>query len=245
MPSAYIDLKNCQFFVRGGLGTTDSTGLVNLMAGYSIGATTMLVDAITGAIPTGSTFTLDGHATIYTVTSHIETSTNTTSITFTPGLVVAAVDNDPIAFYGPAVEANIGDGNLTYDEKRPLEYKKNRGKLDVVRLADEEPMDVNFAFAWTYLSSASTDVIPTLEEALKQEGLAAAWPSTGIDCEPYAVDLIIVNTPVGCGAADEKVEMITLPDFRWTSLAHDPKAGTITCQGTCNATKAIKDRLDA
>lgn len=245
MPSAYIDLKNCQFFLRSGrTGTSGATGLVNNAGGYAIGATTMLVDAITLAVANGDTFTLDGHATIYTITAHIETTGATTSVTFTPALKSAVLDNDPFTIEGPTLEVTIGDGNLTYDEKRDLEYKKNRGKLDVVRLGEENPVDVNFQFAWTYLSSASGELVPTVEDALLKTGVASTWKSSSsVACEPYAVDLIILNTPVDCGAAVKPIERVTLPDFRHTSLAHDPKAGTVTCQGTSNVIVAVKDRL--
>jgi hypothetical protein len=215
------------------------------MAGYAAGATTMIIDGAVGAIAVGDTFRLDGRSTIYTITAHTETTGDTTSITFTPGLSAAVLDDDTLTFGGPVLEVTIGDGNLTFDEKRALEYKKDRGRLDVVRLGDEEPVDVNFQFAWTYLSSASTDTIPTVEEALTQTGGAADWLSTGIDCEPYAVDIIMINTPTGCGATDEPSEVITLPDFRHTSLAHDPKAGTVTCQGTCNVVRVIRERATA
>lgn len=244
MPSAYIDLKNCQFFIQGGTSSSDDlVGAVNLMAGYAIGAVTMVVDGFTTALVVGYTFTFATHSTIYTITAHTETSMATTSITFTPPLTAAVVDNAVITVNGPLLEVTIGEGNLTFDEKRALEYKKNRGKLDVVRLGDEDPVDVNFQFAWTYLSSATGDTVPTVEEALKQTGVASTWITTGLDCEPYAVNIILLNTPVNCGALQYSIERITLPDFRYTSLAHDPKAGTVTCQGTCNVTNAIRERL--
>lgn len=243
MPTAYIDLKDCQFFIEDGSGLAgDTAGAVNLMAGYAIGTGTVVVDGIVGMLAVGATVKFEGHSTIYTITATAETTGNTTSITFTPTLTSAVVDNEDFTVSGRMLEVTIGEGNLTFDEKRPLEYKKNRGKLDVVRLADEEPVDVNFQFAWTYLSSGTGDTVPSVEEALTQTGLADDWVSTGIDCEPYAVNLIILRTPSGCSAGDP-IEKITLPDFRYTSLAHDPKAGTVTCQGTCNVTRVIRERF--
>lgn len=244
MPSAYIDLKNVQFFIRGGQApAADTSGAINLMAGYAIGVTVMTVDGIVGSVSVGDSILFADHSTVYTITAHTETSTATTSITVTPALTHAEADNAVFTIAGPLLEVTIGEGNLTFDEKRALEYKKNRGKLDVVRLADEDPIDVNFQFAWTYLSSATGDTVPTVEEALKRTGAAASWFSTGLDCEPYAIDILLINTPPNCGAVTYSIERITLPDFRYTSLAHDPKAGTVTCQGTCNVTNAIRERL--
>ena len=131
----------------------------------------------------------------------------------------------------------IGDGNLTYDEKRTIEYTRDRGILDEVREGDDEPMDVSLDMQWTYLRGASPT--PSVEEAIKGIGLAvsAGWKSSDSDaCRPYAVDLIILNkpTPSTCGAQ----ELIILPDFRWETMNHDPRAGTVACTGKCNASQA-------
>jgi hypothetical protein len=136
---------------------------------------------------------------------------------------------------GEELEIKIGDGNLTYDEKRTIEYTKDRGVLDEVREGDEEPMDVSLDFQWEYLRGSSPT--PTVEEAIKGIGLAASWVSSDSDtCRPYAVDLVILNLPSPAGCGDQ--EVITLPDFRWESMPHDPRAGTVSVSGKCNATQA-------
>jgi hypothetical protein len=131
------------------------------------------------------------------------------------------------------LEVSVGEGNLTFDENRPLEYKPNRGVLDEVRFADEAPMSVSFDFKYESYTS-STGVTPS--DALKGTGTASGWVSSDSDlCRPYAVDLVIVHDPVpGCGTS----ETITLPDYRWEKLSFDPKAGTISSSGNCNATVA-------
>lgn len=238
---AYIDMKQCQFFIEDGYS---KVGAVNLMAGYAIGLSTIAVDGFTGAVETGIQLTFAGHDTVYHIVSHSETSLNTTSIVITPVLTDAVI-NDEVITTGPHIlEIKIGEGNCTFDEKRALEYKKNRGKLDKVRLADEDPIDVNLQFAWEFLSSSSGATVPTVEEVLRQEGPAEDYVSTSTDsCEPYAVNLVILNSQTNCGSESYPIEKITLPMFRHTSLNHDPKAGTVTVQGTCNVTKAIRERL--
>jgi len=145
---------------------------------------------------------------------------------------------------GNSLEIRIGEGNLTYTEAKNMEYKLNRGVLDEVREGDEIPMAVTFDFIWDYLkgpsSASGSGGTPTIEDALKQRGGAAAWISSDADtCRPYAVDLVILYIP-DCATGDQ--EEITLPDFRYESLAHDLSAGTVAASGNCNATEVIDTR---
>lgn len=129
------------------------------------------------------------------------------------------------------LEVIIGEGNLTYKESRNVEYKLNRGLIDGVRLGDEVPVDVSLEFRWEFLR-ASTGNTPTVEDALKQRGEASSWVTSGADpCEPYCNDLVIIYTPQ-CGGVE--IETITLGEFRWESLDHDLRAGTVSVQGKCN-----------
>lgn len=242
MSAAYIDLKNCQFFIQDG---STQSGAVNNVAGYASGVSTVVVDTFTTAVITGAELTFAGHDTVYTITSHTETTGATTSITFSPALTDAVVDNEVVEVGPNSLEVTIGDGNLTFDEKVVYEYKLNRGKLDKVRLGDEQPMDVNFQFAWLFLSSKTGDTIPTVKEALKKKGVASTWKTTGGDCEPYACNLVIKNANLSCGSETHPIEKITLPQFRVESLNHDPKAGTVTATGKCNVTEALSERLAA
>jgi hypothetical protein len=142
---------------------------------------------------------------------------------------------------GKSLAIKVGDGNLTYTEKRTIEYTRDRGILDEVRQGDEEPMDVSFDFQWDYI--VGDDPTPSVEEAIKGIGLAetAGWVSSDSDaCRPYAVDLEITNSPTPSGCGD--IEVITLPDFRWENLPHDVKAGSISCTGKCNAMTASASR---
>lgn len=152
---------------------------------------------------------------------------------------------------GNEIEVKIGEGNLTYTESRNIEYTLDRGTLDEVREGDEVPIDVSMDFLWDYLkgpSSSSTVTTgtsdtgtPTIEDVLKQEGAAAHWTSTDADaCRPYAVDIEIVNTPSPTACGDK--ETILLSDFRYESLAHDLREGSVAVTGRCNVTKATITR---
>jgi hypothetical protein len=238
---AQFDLKKAT--IRLVDGYSKLAAQVNNAAGYAANATTMLVDTITGIVPTGASFrfTDSAHDQVYTVTNHSETLGNTTSITFTPGLDTAVIDNQVFNFGGRSLEIKIGEGNLTYDEKRNMEYKKDRGQLDTVREGDEEPIDVRLDIQWEWLSSAGSDTVPTPEEVLKQEGLASTWETSSSDpCEPYAIDIIVDYDPECSGIDGER---ITLSDYRWESLNHDLKAGTLSTSGKCNVTRATKERV--
>jgi hypothetical protein len=168
---------------------------------------------------------------------------STRQITFTPIIMTASgipSDDAVITFSGRTLEIKIGTGNLTYDEKRTMDYTLNRGDLDTVREGDQVPMDVKFDFIWEFLTAPGTDLTPTIEDVLKKRGVAANWTSSSADpCEPYAVDIEIEYDPP-CGGVQE--EIIVLPDFRQESLAHDIKAATVAATGKCNATQAVDSR---
>ena len=136
----------------------------------------------------------------------------------------------------------FGEGNLTYSERKEREYILNRGALDDVRDGDEQPMELSFEGVWQYTTSGGSSTgVPTIENALKKTGAAAAWTSSDTDaCRPYAVDLELSNLPP-CTSGDQ--EILTFPDFRYEQLDHDLQAGTISVQGKCNATMASASRI--
>ena len=128
------------------------------------------------------------------------------------------------------VEIKVGEGNLTYSEKRTIEYTLDRGTLDEVREGDEQPMDVSFDFTWT---EASGDI----EDALMNK-TGTQTSSDSDACRPYACDLVITYQPLpsSCGTGWTK----TLPDFRAEDLSFDLRAGQVSCSGKCNAKFAIE-----
>jgi hypothetical protein len=237
---SYIDLKNCTIFLRDGYS---EVGAVNNMAGYMIGGTTVTIDGVTGKVPVGASLKFTGDETTYYVTATTETLSDTTSITIDPPLVAALTDNQVITFTGVCLEIKVGEGTLSYSETKNREYKLNRGKIDKVRNGDEAPMEVSTTFAWTHITAHSSETTPTVEDFLKRRGPAAAYISTGSDCDPYAVDLVIVNAPPGCTGETYPVEYIIFPEFRYEKLDHDAKAGTVSMTGKCNAVEPSVERF--
>lgn len=134
----------------------------------------------------------------------------------------------------------VGDGTITYSEKKPREFLLERGSIDTVRDGDEVPMDLSFQLAWEFLTGQPTDTVPTPEDALKQRGDASAWVSSNPDaCQPYSVDLVALRTPL---CATEVKEKYTFQMFYYEDLAHDFKAGTISVTGRCNSFEPIVER---
>jgi hypothetical protein len=233
-----VDLKNADIFFEDG---TSMTGAVNHGAGYTAGTGTITVDGFTGAIPVGARLSIDGDDQ-YTVSSTVETGNNTTSITFTPVLEANVADDDVVIAYGVYLRIKVGEGNITWSEKKPREFKLDRGEIDQVRNADEVPMDVSLQLMYEELTASSGDP-PTPEDALKRRGEAADWTSanTADPCAPYCINIRFDHTPPNCTAVD--IERVILPMFYYESLDHDPKQGTISCQGKCNATEAQVTRI--
>lgn len=136
----------------------------------------------------------------------------------------------------------IGEGNLTYDERRNMEPVKRRGKLATFREGDEENMEVNFSFVWEYITSGSSSDPPTVEDALTNGGTASSWSSTATDSQaPYCVNLQIDYQPPCAG--NYAWETIVFPEFNYQELHHSLKDGTVDCRGLCNRTRATATRV--
>lgn len=164
-------------------------------------------------------------------------------ITFTPAFITAEgipADDAAITFAGHTLEIHIGTGNVTYNEHKTLVYTLDRGILNTVRETDDVPMDVVFDFQWSFITGATTDNVPTIDDALKQLGNASIWVTSSADpCEPYAVDIEIEHIPP-CGGVN--IERIMFPDFRWDALNHDLRNAQVAATGKCNAKLAIVTR---
>jgi hypothetical protein len=131
-----------------------------------------------------------------------------------------------------ALELSIGNGTLTWTRRRNFEYILNRGRLDTVREGNKVPVDVRFDLKWDYYKAVSGAGTPTPIDALKKEGEASSWVTSDADtCKPYAVDIVITNTP-GCGS--NSTETITIADFRYEQIDGDPRAGTLNVSGRAN-----------
>jgi hypothetical protein len=140
-----------------------------------------------------------------------------------------------------SITIRIGEGNLTYTERVTREYLLDAGRLDEVRNGDEVPVELAFDAVWDYITGTTgTGGVPSIEDALKQEGAAATWISSDADvCRPYAVDVVLNHTP-NCSAQD--AEETVFSDFRYEQIDHDLRAGTFAISGQCNVTEAVSTR---
>lgn len=235
---AQIDLKHSTIVIADGTANTVNVSAVGT-GGGAVGATSIPITAVGAVVADGNAFHIAGDVTLYTVVGN--TSSTATTLRFQPGLQKAVTAAAVITFDsgGKELEVKIGEGTLTYTEKRNIEYRKNRGLLDTVREGEQETVEVSFDFIWEYLRSTSTEPV-TVEEALKQTGRASSWLTTSPDpCEPYCVDIIIhYHSP--CSSIND--EIITLQYFRWDSLDHNLKDGTVSVKGQCNVTQALVAR---
>jgi hypothetical protein len=237
---ARIDLKYATVRLVDGGENTSATGAVNNVAGYTVGAVTIACDGFAAAIATGSRIKIGSQ--YYTVASTVGGATPTSITIAAPGLRVAVVDNAVIIAYGlrKSIDIKVGEGTLTYDETRTIEYLRERGLIDEVREGDQNPMDVSLDLTWDYITGPAAGT-PSPEDAMKKRGLASTWASSDSDaCRPYAVDIEVDYIP-NCAIGDR--EIITLPDFRYETINHDLKASTLKASGKCNATQAIVERM--
>lgn len=87
---------------------TKTTGAVNNGSGYAVGSTTLTVDGLSAAITNGSWCTIAGDMVPQLITGTVGGATPT-SITITPGLKSAVVDDAVVTIYTPAA-INLGAG---------------------------------------------------------------------------------------------------------------------------------------
>jgi hypothetical protein len=138
------------------------------------------------------------------------------------------------------IDITVGEGNLTWTEKKPRQYTKDRGALDEVRDADEEPLEVKIDCTWEFIRGNAADDAPSIIDALKKKNAASAWVSSDADtCRPYAVDIEVTYDPF-CATADK--EVILLPDFRYEQIDFDARAGTFSISGKCNVVEPTVTR---
>lgn len=207
---------------------------------YIVGDTDLTIDTVTGdgIILKNQQFTITGSSLTYTIVT--ATGSPTTAITFTPALDAVIGDNVTLTVGPRRLDVKIGEGNLTYSEKRNMEYTLDRGELDTVKEGDDVPVDAKLDATWEFLR-ASTGQFPTIEDVLKRRGEASGWTSSSSDdCEPYAIDVEIEYDPP-CGG--EEREVILLQDFRYENIDHDLKQSQLAISGKCNVKEASVSRV--
>jgi hypothetical protein len=239
---ARIEMRDVTIYIADGLAGTG-----NLSANGTANDTELEVDTLvlntttTNLVPVGARLTVNGETanTIHTVTARVPTSNGpTTNITISPALGAGTYNSGnaegSITFISQRVEINVGEGNLTWTEAKEYEYLRNRGDLDTVKEADEQPVEMSMEFVYDYIKTQSGQSI-TPVDALKQQGEASEWVSSATDlCEPYAVDVIAKHC-VPCGTDED--EDVVFTDFRYESLDFDVGEATIAVGGRCNVSE--------
>lgn len=245
---AIVELKNCTISVLDGLA---GTAAVNQPTPVPMASNTVLTidtvalnTVVVDKVPIGARFTIAGETaatTVHTVTARTPASMGpTTQITFTPALGPGTyADNGVLTFQSNKIDIKIGSGNLSYSEKKNIEYVLDRGKLNTARQGDEVPMEVTLDAIFEHIISGTGEAI-TPVEAIKGVGAASEFVNSATDkCEPHACDIQLVNTPP-CGVV--QVETFLFPDFRHDQIDCDFSKGTIAFKGKCNATEPVITR---
>ncbi len=214
-----------------------------------LGATTFTFDGTSVASKNHPLMTVDGAgltgggSEAITVTTEGEHVDQVTNITFSPAWgTPTPVDNDTITWLPIEVLVKIGDGNLTYTENKELEYRLDRGTLDTVRQADDQPMDVTVDFVYEFVSTGTGEVITPIDAVKGIRGAAEFTSSSDDLCEPFAIDIEIEHDPGNCAGIVEK-EFTLFPDFRYDSLEFDLDEATISATGRCNAEEPVITRV--
>lgn len=245
---ARIQLRDTTIFIQDGLAGTASindASPANLSGETTLdvnGGTVSLNTTVTDKIPVGARFTAAGEtgSPVHTVTARTPSGAGpTTNIVFTPALASDISDTAVLTFLPQRIEIAIGDGDLTWTENRDLLYDLDRDKLDTVRLGEDQPLEIELAFTFEYVTTQSGKPI-TPVDALKRIGEATEWVSSSADlCEPYAVD-IYVRHCVPCGTDHD--QDFLFQDFRYESLEYSIQDASIQVSGRCNVTDAVTTR---
>ena len=137
------------------------------------------------------------------------------------------------------VVIKLGEGTLTSNTQRNMEYRLDGGSLDNIREGDEVPMEVSFEGIWETLHTSGASgqgSAYSILQALKAEGNST---DTADPCRPASCDLELVFDNLNC--ASDQDQTITYPYFRYESFQMDANAGTISVSGKCNVVEPTFD----
>jgi hypothetical protein len=237
-----VDEKNWITTIIDGAALTGATGSVGLNCGVQ---TTVINATNTDLIPVGARFTVVGETglPVHTVTARDNDSDDakTLRVAFTPTLASAVSESDVINFLPQRLQIAIGDGDLAWTESREMLYDLDRETLDTVRQGAEQPLEIDLAFTFEYVTTESGQAI-TPVDAVKRTGEASEWVSASSDlCEPYCVDVYVIHC-VPCGS-DQDQDLL-FQDFRYESLEYSIRDASIAVSGRCNVTDAFTTRSD-
>jgi hypothetical protein len=244
---ARIEMRDVTIYVQDGLAGTG-----NLTDNGTANDTTLNVETIvlntttTNLIPVGARLTVSGETdpTVHTVTGRTPNDAGpTTNLVITPALGPGTYNSGnaegALTFINQRIEIKVGEGNLTWTEAKEYEYLRERGDLDTVKEADEQPVEMSMEFVYDYIKTQSGQDI-TAVDALKNQGEASEWVSTSDDlCEPYCIDILAKHC-VPCGTDED--EDVNFVEFRYESLDFDMGEATIAVSGRCNVSEPTVTR---
>lgn len=247
---ARIELRDVTIYIQDGL-----SGSANLSANGTANDSVLEINTVSlntdidDMVPIGARLTIAGEdeSTVHTVTDRDPDDDESTTVNITVSPVLGSgnyeVDtaNAVITFMPQRVEIQIGEGNLTWSETKEYEYLTERGDLDTVKEANEQPVEMSMDFIYDFVKTESgQDIQPV--DALKQKGEADEWVTSADDqCEPYAVDILAKHC-VPCGTDQDEDVLFT--DFRYESLDFDIGEATISVSGRCNVSEPTVTRSD-
>lgn len=241
---ARIELRDCTILFKDGLSGTGAVNDGSIMAGdSSLGVTTIVLNSNdTDLVPVGARFTIAGEASTPT---HVVTgrtpsnSSPTTAITFSPVLSSGVTNTAVITFTSQQLEIKIGGGDLSYTEKNDFTYELDRSTLDTVRENDDQPMEISIDLVYEHITTGTSETVSPMD-ALKRQGGAAEWVSSSSDlCEPYALNIELLQE-APCGSNEDETTLF--PDFRSESRQVSLKDATIKVTGKCNAVEPTVTR---
>ncbi len=219
---------------------------VTASSGTSLGLQSLVLNSTnTDLVPVGARFTIatETGTPIHTVTARDNNPADalTLRVNSTPALVSAVADTDAITWLSQRITIKIGEGDLSWTEAREIIYDRDRDLLDTTRLGEEQPVEVDLAFVFDFVTTESGQAI-TPVDALKRTGEATEWVSSAADlCEPYSIDFFVVHC-VPCGT--EQDQDFTFQDFRYESLEYSIQDATISVSGSCNVSSILTTRGD-
>ncbi len=239
---ARIDLRDCHLYIRDGL---TGTAAIKHSMGYMAAVTSIDVDGVdtntdanlggnANEIPVGARLLIAGDTseTIYTVTAASD-SMGTWTLTISPGIGEAVADDAVVDILPQQVEIKVGEGNVTFSEKRNMTYELDRGTLDSVRQGDDVPVEVKLEFVYEFVKASNGEAVTPVEAIKGINGASTFITSSSDSCEPFSVTIVIEHR-VPCGDTDGEITPMT--DFRWEGLDYDLKAATISVSGKCKIT---------
>ena len=226
----------------------DGAGLtgVTVSSGTSLGLQSISLNTDNVDLaPVGGRFTIatETGTPIHTVTARDNDSDDalTLRVNVTPAIVSAVSDSDVLTWLPQRIAIKIGEGDLSWTESREIIYDRDRDLLDTTRLGEEQPVEVDLAFVFDFVTTESGQQI-TPVDALKRIGEATEWVSSSTDlCEPYSVDFRVIHC-VPCGT-DEDQDFL-FEDFRYESLEYSLQDATIAVSGSCNVSSILTTRAD-